>query len=260
MNYPKTKPILSICIPTMNRHQTIEKTLNCFAKQATDKLEIVIIDGNKDNRTYEVIKKFQKRKLNITYFKQEFKDEYISNQGFDRAVNQAVEVSNADHCWLFTDDDLIAENAIDILFNKLKKNYDLILIPSKIMDEKLSQTLVDKRPNLVKDLVFKKNEINILATAIGDQITFLGSVLIKREIWIKTNKEPFFGSGFIHVGVVLESDYKNNLLLLSQPITYIRFGDGQWHERAYEIWMIDWPRLIWSLKKISSQSRTFLSK
>ena len=254
------KPILSICIPTINRDKTIAKTLDCFSKQASNKIEIVIVDGNKNNKTYKIIQKYLKKKLNIKYIVQDYKDKNLTNQGFDRAVDQSVKEASADHCWLFTDDDLICNDAINIVLKEITKNYDLILIPSTIMNDDFSKTFIEKRPDIPNDLIFQSNEVDKMATSISDQITFVGSVLIKKDIWIKTNKTSYFGSGFIHVGVIFESEYKNKLMILSKPLSIIRFGEGQWHNRAYEIWMIDWPRLIWSLNNISFKSKVFLSK
>ena len=49
-------------------------------------------------------------------------------------------------------------------------------------------------------------------------------------------------------------------LLIQKPMTIIRFGVGHWRNRTFQIWMYDWPNLIWSLKTINNSTKSILSK
>ena len=49
----------------------------------------------------------------------------------------------------------------------------------------------------------------------------------------------------------------NDILVLKKPLTIIRFGDGLWNNRAFKIWMLDWPKLIWSLNTLSIETKTY---
>ena len=51
---------LSICIPTYNFGEFIGATLQSIIKQATDEVEIVVVDGASTDNTAEVVRAFQR--------------------------------------------------------------------------------------------------------------------------------------------------------------------------------------------------------
>lgn len=251
--------LLSICIPTLNRPKLLKSTLESIFKCNKSSIEVVIIDGSKNNNTKDLIYSEYKNK-NISYYKESNATKKPSNQGFDRACNLAVEKAKSKYCWLLTDDDLIVDGSIDIILEKIKKNYDLILTSSVIKDETLTKTYVISRPKISKDIIFKPSQMDKFAKIINDQLTYVGCLIIKKSIWMSLNRSKFFGTGFIHVGVIFSSKLKNKLLLIQKPMTIIRFGVGYWRNRTFQIWMYDWPNLIWSLKTIKDSTKSILSK
>lgn len=57
-------PVVSIIMPTYNSEKTIEIALNSIKKQTCfDKIEILVIDGNSDDKTVEIAKKYNARIL-----------------------------------------------------------------------------------------------------------------------------------------------------------------------------------------------------
>lgn len=51
-------PLVSICIPTYNDEDTIERCLNSFATQSFPKIEIVIVDGYSEDKTVSIARQY----------------------------------------------------------------------------------------------------------------------------------------------------------------------------------------------------------
>lgn len=69
---PAKHPLVSICIPTYNRPDLLEKTLNCLTKQTYPNLEIVVSDNcSPDEQVRQVTQEFMGRDSRIKYFRQQ---------------------------------------------------------------------------------------------------------------------------------------------------------------------------------------------
>ena len=75
---------LSICIATLNRGAFIGETLESIIRQATDEVEIVVVDGASTDNTEEVVRGFQQRWPRLNYLRLPEKG------GVDRDYDRAV--------------------------------------------------------------------------------------------------------------------------------------------------------------------------
>ena len=130
---------LSICIATRNRAKFIGVTLDTILVQATEEVEIVILDGASTDNTEEVIRRYQARSPRLRYFRQE------TNVGIDRDFAKAVDLARGDYCWLFCDDDLFRPGAIRVVLEALQNDYSLIIADSEVRNADLSQRLQAKK-------------------------------------------------------------------------------------------------------------------
>lgn len=246
---------LSICIPTLNRSVYIGETLSSIATQLQDGVEIVIVDGGSTDGTEQIVNIYQQSFPNIRYFKKDASEKKSSNEGFDRDCNYAVELSSGEYCWLMTDDDLLKPGAIERVLSELEKNYCLIVASAEVRSSDFTELLVRNRPNIVSDRIYKPCEWDEFARMVGSHLTFVGAVIIKRQLWLSRNRERYFGSGFIHVGVIFDEPIGGAVLVTADPLVSIRFGNAQWTSRAFQIWMINWPSLIWTFPSLSEAAK-----
>lgn len=97
--------VVSVIIPTYNRSQFIELTLQSFVRQNFDvqQFEIIIADNNSTDSTKDVINRFieNNKNVSLTYFIEK-------NQGVHYARNSAAKKARGEYLY-FTDDDMIAE-------------------------------------------------------------------------------------------------------------------------------------------------------
>jgi len=235
-----SKVTLSICMATRNRGAFIGATLESIVWQATEQVEIIILDGASTDNTEEVVRRYQERFPRLHYSRQE------TNRGIDRDFAKAVDLARGEYCWLFCDDDLLKPGAIRTVLDAIKENYALIITNSEVRNTDLSKLLEPKRLPLKRNKIYKSSENELLLIDTVDYLSFVGCVVIKRQLWDTREKEKYFGSYFIHVGIIFQQPLPGDTLTIAEPLISIRYANATWLDKYFEIWMFKWPDLIWS--------------
>jgi len=253
---------LTLCIPTLNRGPFIGETLESIVSQATDEVEILIVDGGSTDNTKEIVGQFQESFGSLRYVCAKARNSATSpaspsGAGFDRDCSLAVELARGDYCWLFTDDDLLKPGAIQKVLDATRDQYELIIVNAEVRSADLSRTLEAARLRLPSDRIYAPAEWEDLFADVADYMSFVGGVVIKRQLWNARQREPYIGTGFIHFGVVFQSPLPGDALVLAEPLIAIRYGDALYMRtsRYFEIWMFTWPDLIWSLPDLSEAAK-----
>ena len=251
---------ISFCIPTLNRGAFIGATLESIISQATESVEIVIVDGGSTDNTSEVVRQYQKSFPRLRYFRTDASDVKAtaptpSNVGFDQDCSRAVELAQGEYCWLFTDDDLLKPGAISAVLNEISKGYSLIVVNAQVMNSDVSKILENKCLRIDKNEVYSGSELEPLFNRAVQYISFVGCVVISRDLWMQREKTRYLGTGFIHIGVIFQAPLPAPALVIAEPYVTIRFGNAQWTTRAFDIWMRRWPNLLGSFTHISEQAR-----
>lgn len=65
----KDPPLVSILIPSRNEETNIERCIKAFLKQDYPKLEILVLDDNSTDNTYNIVKKISEKNKNVKVFK-----------------------------------------------------------------------------------------------------------------------------------------------------------------------------------------------
>jgi len=219
---------LSFCIPTYNRGQYIGETLESIISQATDDIEIVIVDGASTDNTSEVVLSFRERFPNLVYHRG------TSNMGVDRDMAMAVELAQGQYCWLMSSDDVIKSGAVKLILEEIAHGYqiylcnridcDSLLIPFK------NTYWLSSHP--VKDVFNLANKAELIeyfnsANSIGALFSFMSSIIFERKSWnaIEYNSN-FNGSGYAHVFRLLSFIKKQCILrYIVTPIVYCRLDN-----------------------------------
>jgi len=239
---------LSICIATFNRAAFIGETLDNLVQQATDEVEILVVDGASTDNTEEVVRAYLPRCPRLRYVRLSAKG------GVDQDYNRSVELAQGEYCWLFSDDDLLKPGAVQTMLNEIKHGYSLILVNSEAQSADLS-TMQQVKVLQAATRVYSPEELERLFVDTAKYLTFIGCVVIKREVWLARDRERYFGSAFIHVGVIFQRPLPANALAIAEPWIIIRYGNASWTARAFDIWMVQWPRLIWSFPHFADASK-----
>lgn len=240
---------LSICIATFNRAAFIGATLESIISQATDEVEIVIVDGASSDDTEQVVGRYMQRFPRLRYFRQD------SNQGVDRDFNKAVESAHGKYCWLMSDDDLLKPGAIRSVLNEAINNFGLIIVNAEVRNAALTELIEDNRLHVSTNRIYPPGDGERLFVDTASYLSFIGCVVIKRELWNSREKPKYFGTVFIHVGVIFQAPLLEDTLVIAEPLIMIRYGNALWTARGFEIWMFKWPDLIWSFPDYSESAK-----
>lgn len=244
-----SNPSLSICIATYNRARFIGATLESIVPQLDDSTELVIVDGASSDETPAIVAEYQRRSDRIRYHRQQ------TNGGVDRDFAAAVELACGRYCWLFADDDLFRPDAVARLKPHLEEGHSLLIINTEVRNADMSRVLVANRVGFDRDRVYAVGEDDRLFAETSFYLTFIGAVVIDRQLWQKRAKEPYFGSEFIHFGVIFQAPLPGTTRVISEPLTDSRYGNALWTARGFEIWMMRWPALVWSMPRSEAAKR-----
>ena len=106
-----------------------------------------------------------------------------------------------------------------------------------------------------EDRIYPSSGIEELFADTAEYLTFIGGVVIRRDLWMARERERYFGTEFVHVGVIFQAPLPGTALVISTPLISIRYGMAQWTERSFDIWMFKWPELVWSLPVLSEETK-----
>lgn len=234
-------PILSICIATFNRAEFIPETLNSILLGLPPSVEIVVVDGASPDATASIMKGYCDRYPNVQYFKESH------NSGVDADYDKAVAYARGTYCWLMSDDDLIKEGAIARVLTEISKNLpDLLIVNAELVSKDLSEVLDSNRLGIEESKEYSATTTVKFMSECASYLSFIGCVVIRRAVWMARRREDYYGSCFIHVGVIFQSPPLVKIMALAPPLISIRHGNSLWSPRSFEIWNFNWQNLIWS--------------
>lgn len=244
-----SQPKLSICIATYNRGQFIGETLDSILVQMEPGVEIVVVDGASPDNTPEVMARYVAEHPEIRYFRESV------NSGVDADFDKAVGYAKGEFCWLMTDDDLLRPSAVASVLSALEGKDDLIIVNAEVRNVDLSEGLEKQRLVFDADKVYRAADREAFFVETVAYLSFIGCVVIRRTCWMARERSAYYGSLFIHVGVIFQNPPIENVKVIAEPQIIIRYGNAMWTSRSFEIWMFKWPELIWSFPDFSEEAK-----
>jgi abequosyltransferase len=244
----RTGILLSICITTFNRGSFIAETLDSILAQIREGVELLIVDGASPDNTPKVMAQYVARHPGIRYFREK------ENSGVDGDYDKAVGYASGKYCWLMTDDDLLNEGAVTTVLKVLEEDPDLVVVNSELKTVDMSMVLAGNMLDLAGQEKYEPRESERAFVDVATYMSFIGGVVIKRSVWLDRDRASYYGSLFIHVGVVFQRPV-GLVRVIRRPLIAIRYGNAMWTPRGFEIWMFKWPGLIWSLANYSSEAK-----
>lgn len=246
---PRSRIKLSLCITTLNRAKLLGQTLDSILSQATEEVEIVIIDGASTDETGEVVRAYQEKHPSLHYCRKD------TNSGVDRDYNASIEAAQGEYCWFMSDDDLVNPGALRRVLDSTEKGYSTIIVNAEDWNADFTVRLGKNRLPFTADRVYLPREFEQLFIDTVYHLSFIPGLVIRRDIWLSRERERFFGSWFAHVGVVFQQSLPDAAFVIADPLIAVRNGNISWGSKIFEIWMIRWPSLIWSLANIPDPVR-----
>lgn len=241
---------LSICITTVNRAAFIGSTLDSMIPQLTDDCEVIVLDSASTDDTERVVSDYARRCPRLRYIRQEV------NSGVDRDYDRVVDLARGLYCWLMTDDDLLKPGAVAVVLESILRSVDLIVVNAEFMDFRMSRVLQPRWFTLPSDRIYRHGEMDRLFEDVDDVLWYIGCVIIKRALWLSRDRRRFYGSLFVHVGVIFQNPLPGEALVIAEPLIRYRMGNAHsFSPRITEILFDKWPSLVGSLALSASARR-----
>jgi len=248
-----TMPKLSICIATYNRAPYIAETLQSIVGQLSDAVELVVVDGASPDDTQAVVAPIAAAHPKMRYIRESI------NSGIDQDYDKAVGYARGEYCWLMSDDDLLVPGAIEQVLAQLDGTIDLVVVNSKVKNAHLSH---DLRPRLLDVATDQRHDApggEALFAQVANYLSFIGGVVVRRAFWAGRERAPYYGTLFIHIGVLFQQPPVERAVVLAEPLIVIRYGNAMWTSRSFEIWMFKWPQLVWSFHHFCAAARSHVT-
>lgn len=137
------KPLLSITIPTYNRVQYLGVLLDSIFSQVEkhkDKLEIIVCDNASVDNTGQVVEHFIAQFPSAKYIRNN------ENIGMDGNFKKCFDSANGTYVWMIGDDDRLAPNALDSVFDVLNNEPDIDLL---YLSSRIKETNTEESANYI---------------------------------------------------------------------------------------------------------------
>jgi abequosyltransferase len=244
---------LSICIATRNRGTFIAETMDSILSQTDRGVDVVIVDGASTDETPQIMASLCARHPQVRYWREE------TNGGVDADYDKAVGYARGDYCWLMTDDDLLRPGAIARVLQAVDHMADVIVVDADVRTMDFAKSLGRRLPRLAAEREYPAIEAEALFRDVATHLTFIGAVIVRRAWWLSRERKRYYGSLFIHVGVIFQHPPADRALVVAEPLIMIRYGNATWTSRTFEIWAFKWPELIWSFPGYSDAAKAAVS-
>ena len=131
-----SKALVSIIVPIYNAEKYISACIESALNQTYENIELVLInDGSPDN-SLKIATEYAQNNGNIILRSTE-------NKGVCAARNLGISLASGEYIMFLDSDDLLIENAVEILYNDIKENNADIAVGAVAVD------YIKKEPNLV---------------------------------------------------------------------------------------------------------------
>lgn len=215
------QPLLSICIPTYNRANTLDQSLARILKEFEllenkFKVEFIISDNESRDNTSEVVRKYIDQGLPLQYVRN------IVNIGADGNFIQCFNLAKGKYLWLLGDDDFLKKGALFKIIRVLEQDtYGIVHL---------------QMSSNIKGFSTQYKNPQLLATKIGIWFTFISGNIVNAKYVSQINLEPYMGSSMIQVPLYIMaalSEKKNVLIhekLLDAGIDAVNNGGYNFFE------------------------------
>tara|TARA_B100000963_G_scaffold169373_1_gene147307 strand:+ start:45903 stop:46868 length:966 start_codon:yes stop_codon:yes gene_type:complete len=194
------KDLVSIIIPTYNRINIIQETISSAINQTYKRKEIIVLDNNSSDNTYEILKK--------KYSKIKFFKLYKNNETIDIVLNwkKCVEFAKGKYIHILWSDDLIEPTFIEESVSMLNSNSHIGFVYSKT-------------------IIFNNNKNNRTVFDLGRTGIYDSSFFIKKSLLDDPLSAPVSPAN----AVFRKKDIKKNLLIEipnNYNIDFSKIGQG----------------------------------
>lgn len=190
------RPEVSVIILNWNGENLLKKYFHSLINQNFINFEIIFVDNNSKDKSIEIAKKINKKKIKIKFIKNNM------NYGTAKASNIGVKYCKGKYLFFVSNDMLFETNLIKKLYNFLSENPQIGVVTTKILKEiqNNNTNIIDSCGGNIDFLcTAQSNKINLNQKNIYDEnkeifFSFGGALFVKRKLFekVKGYDERYF--------------------------------------------------------------------
>ena len=222
-----SEPLLSICVPTYNRHQSLHRQLSFLKSEVNGaaNVEVIVSDNCSIDDTPTVMKDFQG-------IFQLHRNE--CNVGLVGNLNVLMGTAAGRYLWFVGDDDELHTGILGAVLRHLASAPEFVYLNHRIADNSsrkvLYQSLLPSGPDLYKD---GKDCIKAIASASLAQAILISASIYKRSNLLElTSADPSDLATPLRYAFFCCS--KGAAAICREVVLTNYWGDTSWDDRAYE--------------------------
>lgn len=237
---------LGVCIPAYQRPEQLERCLLSVIESAHPfNVPIFIADDAPNSPNRLVVTRLQQHYPLLFY------SPNLSRLGLDRNILHAANLCPCEYVWLLGEDDRMEPTGIANVLDVLSKatNLPFLVVNYRYVDPTVETVLCEKVLPLKRDTAM---EAPTFFRQYGWTIGFIGSCVLRTELFRKVDPERYIGTYYAHVGVIMEMLVGKTLFVLAEPVVRNRVGSAEvfsWSDRYWEVFR-GWNELTDRLKPL----------
>ena len=213
--------LLTIAIPTRNRHEYLDENLESLNKQINNYgkiVEIIICDNSTNDYSKRVVEKYNTLNLNIKYIKNKH------DIGSDKNIAKCFNLANGKYIHIIGDDDIYFDNTLDKIIQILKEgDYGSVFLrPYGFNTNYLSEYPPFK---IGSNKIYNKDDFLL---KIATQITLLSAHVINKSLINEKDANKYCGSNLVQVNLLFDAvtRAKENYYFNKYLIAYRKNNSG----------------------------------
>jgi len=237
--------VLSIVIPTLNRRELLEKTLDLLIKQLSDALitiEVIVCD-NASNDNTETLFNDDGRFANIVKYVR-----YNDRVNIDDSFARSIALCAGKYVNLFGDDDLPLPGFIKELTYTIStnKNVDLFYINRVVGDENLFNTSFIPHSN--SPFGIRLMSISKFVNEFTHWPGFVTCLVFSANAWERSFGEKTYFDGYNFLSRIYIGCKDKIACFIASPLVLQRRGIQSWKKFWPQYWLVSMPQLLENLE------------
>ena len=230
--------LISIIIPIYNSSSTLIRTIESLnIPYGRSDVEVILVDDGSTDNSYDLYKIYYSTNNNIKYLKK-------TNGGPSSARNHGIANSSGNFITFLDSDDTVSNDFLRDYFECTLKNYDLVVMGYKLVNDKTNKTKHEFYPNIDNKVTYTTEELfNILKTR-----------RLEKQIWNKLYKRSILDREKIlfNENIKIGEDFSFNLSYIShvnstfflQKANYNHHTIENSLSRSYKVYKFDHLKIV----------------
>lgn len=246
--------ILSICIPTYNRAQELERQLRFFFDEIDERneFEIIVTDNSTNEDTKIVTEAFIVSYKYLRYYKNE------KNIGLVDNVIKAVELSKGKYVLVLGDDDKFEKGILDYILYNIKNNDNIgaLFLNHDFFGPKIANTQSLFKEGAYFSTLNEEFIMDYFTESIHGGFMFISANVIRRSQYLECIKKIHSKNTAFPLIVPLYALINKGMMVLNEVFIHDKLGEVSWHKDRYSIFSLEKLESLVELNKYTTSKHT----